>query len=78
MKVKKFSTYVQKQIDLMLKNFRDFVKIYINDIIFFSTFLNQYIKDLNKNFQHFLKYDVTLNSKKNFLNIYSLFYLIKQ
>ena len=50
MKFKNSSAYVQKQIDFMLKNFYDFVKIYINDIVFFSTFLNQHIEHLNKDF----------------------------
>lgn len=39
MKFKNFPIYVQRQTDFMLKNFRDFVKIYINDIVFF---LNRY------------------------------------
>ena len=58
MKFKIFFAYVQKQIDFMLKIFREFVKIYINDIVFFSTFLNQHIEHLNKDFQRFFKYDV--------------------
>ena len=77
MKFKKFFAYVQKQTDFMLKNFRDFVKIYINDIVFFSTFLNQHIKHLNKNFQRFFKYDVILSLKKSFFE-YSLIVLFDQ
>ena len=65
-KFKNFFAYVQKQIDFMLKNFREFAKIYINDIVFFSTFLNQHIEHLNKNFQRFFKYDIILNFKKFF------------
>ena len=72
MKFKNFSIYVQKQTDFMLKNFRDFVKIYINDIVFFSTFLNQHIEHLNKNFQRFFKYDVILNFKKSFFEYSSI------
>ena len=72
MKFKNSFAYVQKQTDFMLKNFRDFVKIYINDIVFFSTFLNQHIEHLNKNFQRFFKYDVILNFKKSFFEYSSI------
>ena len=77
MKFKNFSTYVQKQTDFMLKKFRDFVKIYIDDIVFFFVFLNQHIKHLNKDFQRFFKYDVILNSKKSFFE-YSFIVLFDQ
>ena len=77
MKFKNSFAYVQKQIDFMLKNFRDFVKIYINDIVFFSTFLNQHIEHLNKNFQRFFKYNVILSLKKFFFE-YSSIVLLDQ
>ena len=35
MNFKNFSVYVQRQTDFMLKNFRDFVRTYIDDIVFF-------------------------------------------
>ena len=50
MKFKNFSIYVQKQTDFMLKNFRDFVKTYIDDIVFFFMSLNEHVKHLEKNF----------------------------
>ena len=49
-KFKNFSTYVQRQTNFMLKKFRDFARIYIDDIVFFFVFLNQHIKHLNKDF----------------------------
>ena len=76
-KFKNFSTYVQKQTNFMLKKFRDFVKIYIDDIVFFFVFLNQHIKHLNKDFQHFFKYNVTLSSRKFFFE-YSFIVLFDQ
>ena len=77
MKFKNFSVYVQKQTNFMLKNFRDFVKTYINDIVFFFISLNEHVKHLDKDFQRLLKYDVTLNLKKFFLK-YSFIMLLKQ
>ena len=77
MKFKKFSTYVQKQTNLMLIKFHDFVKIYIDDIVFFFIFLNQHIKHLNKEFQRFFKYNVILSSKIFFFK-YSFIVLFDQ
>ena len=77
MKFKNFSIYVQKQTNFMLKKFRDFVKIYIDDIVFFFVFLNRHIKHLNKSSQRFFKYDVILNSKKSFFE-YSFIVLFDQ
>ena len=77
MKFKNFSTYMQRQTNLILKKFRDFVKIYIDDIVFFFVFLNQYIKHLNKDFQRFFKYDVILSSRKFFFE-YSFIVLFDQ
>ena len=72
MKFKNSFACVQKQIDFILKNFREFVKIYINDIVFFSTFLNQHIEHLNKDFQRFFKYNVILSFKKFFFEYLSI------
>ena len=77
MKFKNFSTYVQRQTNFMLKKFRDFVRIYIDNIVFFFVFLNQHIEHLNKDFQRFFKYDVILNSKKSFFE-YSSIVLLDQ
>ena len=74
-KFKNSSVYVQKQIDFMLKDFREFAKIYINDIVFFFIFLNQYIKYFNKKFQRFSKYDVILNLKKKIFEYSSIVFL---
>ena len=72
MKFKNFFAYVQKQIDFMLKNFREFVKTYIDDIVFFSIFLDQHIEHFDKGFQRFFKYDVILSSKKSFFEYSSI------
>ena len=77
MKFKNSSTYVQKQTNFMLKKFRNFVKIYIDDIVFFFVFLNQHIKHLNKSFQRLFKYNVILNSRKSYFE-YSFIVLFDQ
>lgn len=75
MKFKNSSAYVQRQTDLMLKDLRDFAKIYIDDIVFFFKSLSTHLKHLNVKFQRLSKYDVTLNSKKSFLKYSSIILL---
>ena len=76
MKFKNFSVYVQKRIDLMLKKFREFVKIYIDNIIIFFKVFKNHIQHLNKTFQKLSKFNVILNPKI-FLNYFSIV-LLKQ
>lgn len=45
-KYKKLSFYIQKQIDIILKNFK-FVKIFVNNIIIFFRILVEYFNFLN-------------------------------
>lgn len=50
MKYKKISLYVQRQIDIIFKSIRKFVKIYINDIIVYFNILSEYFQYLRKVF----------------------------
>ena len=75
MSFKNFSIYVQKQTNLMFKDFRGFVKTYIDDIVFFSEFLKNHVEHLNKRFQRLSKYDVILNSKKFFFDYFFIILL---
>ena len=77
MKFKNSSTYVQKQTDLMLKDFRGFIRIYIDDIVIFFTSFEDHVKHLNMTFQRLAKYNVILSSKKSFLS-YSSIILLSQ
>ena len=43
---KKLLFYIQRQIDRLLKLLRDFIKVYINDIIIFFKTLLEYLKHL--------------------------------
>ena len=72
MKFKNSPAYVQRQTDLMLKEFRDFARTYIDDIVFFSVSLDQHIEHLDKGFQRLSKYDVTLSPRKSFLGYPSI------
>ena len=64
--------YVQRQTDLMLKDFRGFARTYIDDIVFFSMSLNEHVEHLDKGFQRLSEYDVTLSPKKSFLGYPSI------
>ncbi len=77
MRYKNFSSYVQRQTNLMLKNLRDFVRAYMNDIIIFFKTLDDHLLHLRKIFQRLWHYNVALNSKKVFLN-YSFIVLLRQ
>jgi hypothetical protein len=56
----------------MLKNLRDFVKAYMNDIIIFSKTLNEHLNHLRRVFKRLQNYNVILNSKKIFLDYFSI------
>jgi hypothetical protein len=77
MNYKNSSSYVQRQTNLMLKNLRDFVKAYMNDIIIFFKTLNDHFLHLREIFQRLWHYNVVLNLKKIFLK-YSFIILLNQ
>jgi hypothetical protein len=77
MNYKNFSIYVQRQTNLMLKDLRSFVRVYMNDIIVFSKTLNDHLRHLRSVFQRLWHYNVALNSKKTFLE-YSSIVLLEQ
>ena len=43
MRFKDVSLYVQRQIDIMLRLYKAFAKIYVNDIIIFNKSLKEHI-----------------------------------
>jgi hypothetical protein len=71
------SFYVQRQTNLMLKDFRSFVRAYINDIMIFFKILDEHLNHLRQIFKRLQNYNVTLNSKKVFLE-YSSIVLFEQ
>ena len=72
MKFKNNSIYVQKKIDDILRTYREFVKIYINDIVVFNQILKKHLIHLNIIFQVMNFYDINFSSKKSFLNYFTI------
>ena len=60
--------YVQRIINKELKSFKNFVKIYVDDLITFSKNFELYIKHFRKFFQLLKELRIIINSKKTFLN----------
>ena len=77
MKFKNFSLYVQRKIDDILRAFRDFARVYVNDIMIFSNTLEEHITHLHSMFQLLNSYDISLFSKKFFFD-YSTVALLEQ
>lgn len=77
MNYKNSPVYAQRQIDEILKEFRDFAKAYIDDVVIFSTFLTEHLKHLEKVFSLFEKFNVALKPSKTFLK-YSTITLLRQ
>ena len=77
MNFKNSSFYVQRQTDQMLRSYRDFSRVYMNDIIVFSKTLKKHIVHLRQIFQLFANKRVNLTLNKSFLN-YSFIMLFEQ
>ena len=60
--------YVQRIINKELKSFKNFVKVYIDDLIIFSKNFELHIKHFRKLFQLLKKLKIIINLKKTFLN----------
>ena len=65
---KNFPLYVQKKIDVILRVYQQFIRVYVNDIIVFSYKLDEHISHLHAVFQLFDTYGSTLSFKKKKLN----------
>ena len=60
-------SYVQKQIDKILRKIKDFIQTYVNDIICDLISLIEYLFYLRQLFILFIKFNVFINLKKTFL-----------
>ena len=69
--------YVQRQIDVILRQYRVFVRIYIDDIVVFNKILKKYLKHLTKMFELFRRLNIALKSFKIFLK-YFIVVLLEQ
>ena len=70
MKFKNSSTYVQRKIDVILRMYRKFAKIYVDDIVIFNRILKKHIAHLHVVFQLLNFYDINFSLKKSFLDYF--------
>ena len=77
MRFKNFSSYVQRQIDNMLRSCRDYARVYVNDIVIFSKILSKHLNHLHSIFDLLDIKEITLSLKKSFLD-YSTITLLDQ
>ena len=66
------STYVQRQIDRLLRKHCEFVKTYMNDIMIFNKTLDEHLFHLNIIFQLFKYMNIVIKSIKTYLNYFSI------
>ena len=77
MNYKNFSIYVQRQINRILRFHRKYVRVYANDIIIFSKTLKDYIKHFYQTFNTLNLNNISLQSKKVFID-YSIVQLLNE
>ena len=59
--------YVQRQIDSILRKFREFARAYVDDVVVFSQTLEEHISHLTKIFALFNELNIALKPTKTFL-----------
>ena len=77
MNYKNSSTYVQKQINRILRKHRNYVQAYVDDIIIFFKFLQKHVIHLTEVFNTLNANNIIIKFKKAFLN-YSTMQLLNQ
>ena len=77
MSFKKLSSYVQRQIDKMLRSCKNFIKTYVNDIITYSRIFKKHMSHFRQLFNFFRQKRVNLISIKLYLK-YSFIILLNQ
>ena len=75
MSYRNLSIYVQRQIDFILRKFRHFVKIYVNDIVVFFNSLKKHLKHFKQIFVLFKRMNIAFKSIKFFLKYFTIFLL---
>ena len=64
MKYRNSSIYVQRQIDIILRKYCHFVRVYVNDIVIFFNTLKKYLEHLTFIFALFKKYNIVIKTFK--------------
>ena len=72
MRYKNSPAYIQRQINRLLREYREYARAYIDDIVIFSAILKNYIRYLRAVFRLFAKYNIAINPKKTFINYFSV------
>ena len=75
MNFKKSSSYVQRQTNQILRFYRQFSRVFMNDIVIFSHILKKHFRHLHQIFDFFQNKRVNLTSIKSFLNYFSIILL---
>ena len=74
MNYKNTSMYVQKQMNNLMKSFRNFARAYIDDVMIFNNSLKKHLNHLNKIFQLFDNCNITFKTKKIYLKYSFIFF----
>ena len=69
------SIYVQRQIDFILREYRHFAKIYVNNIIVFFNSLKKHLKHLKQIFVLFKRMNIAFKFIKKILKYFTIFLL---
>ncbi len=64
--------YIQRFIDRTLKKYREYCKVFIDNITIFSNFFKDYFEYLNSVFSLFQKKNIGFNIKKSFIRYPSI------
>ena len=72
MSFKNSSIYVQRKINVMLRIYKVFARVYVNDVMIFSHTLKKHIVHLHAIFELFDFFDITLSSKKSFFDYFTI------
>ena len=75
MNYRNFFSYVQRQIDRVLRSCRAFARVYIDDVIIFFKIKENHLFHLKKMFQIFRKFNIFIKSFKTFLIYFSVRFL---
>ena len=64
------SIYVQRKIDQLLREYRVFARVYVNDVVIFNKILKKHIQHLTIIFELFVKLRISLKFFKTYLSFF--------
>ena len=75
MKYKNLSIYVQKQINCILRKYRGYIQMYVDDIIIFFKFLQKHVIHLIEIFDALNANNIIIKFENAFLNYFTMQFL---